>query len=280
MSVRELFEANLAVIERAIEAVCAQASLRGADAEDFASAVKLHLLENDCAVLRKWEGRSSLATYMTIVVRRLLVDQRRAGGRFYVSVAAQRQGDAAVMLERLIARDGRGVGEAIEMVRAAHPQVTAPQLSAMAAALPERAPRVRMVAMADHHADRLAAADKADEEANAFDRARRSAHASRVVREAMGALTAEERLILRLRFDKGASIADIARMLNVAQRPLYRRIEAILTVLRGAMKREGLDSASIADLIGGSEERLDFRLAWKSDELHPSISGGSSESQQ
>lgn len=277
MSVRELFEANLAVIERAIEAVCAHASLRGADAEDFESAVKLQLLENDCAVLRKWERRSSLATYITIVIRRLLVDQRRAGGRFYVSVAAQRQGDAAVMLERLIARDGRSVDEAIEMVRAAHPHVTARQLSAMAAALPERAPRARMVAMADRHAERCAAADKADEEANAFDRARRSAHANRIVREAMGALTAEDRLILRLRFGKGASIAGIARMLTVAQRPLYRRIEAILAVLRRAMEREGLDSASIADLIGGSDERLDFRLAWKSDEPHPSISGESSE---
>jgi len=40
VSVRELFEANLAVIERAIEAVCAQASLRGADAEDFASLIR------------------------------------------------------------------------------------------------------------------------------------------------------------------------------------------------------------------------------------------------
>jgi DNA-directed RNA polymerase specialized sigma24 family protein len=71
--------------------------LRGADAEDFGSSVKLHLLENDCAILRKWEGRSSFATYITIVIRRLLVDQRRAGGRFYTSAAAHRGGDAAVM---------------------------------------------------------------------------------------------------------------------------------------------------------------------------------------
>ncbi|HEX6098954.1 MAG TPA: sigma-70 family RNA polymerase sigma factor [Thermoanaerobaculia bacterium] len=273
MSVRDLFEANLAVIERAIEAVGAQASLRGADAEDFASAVKLELLENDCAILRKWEGRSSFATYITIVIRRLLVDQRRAGGRFYASVAARRQGDAAVMLERLIARDGRSVGEAIEMVRAAHPEVPASQLSAMAAALPERAPRARMVAMADHHADRFAAAQRADEEANDFDHARRSAHASRIVRDAMYTLTAEDRLILRMRFGKGTSIADIARMLAVAQRPLYRRIEAMLAVLRRALEREGLDSASIADLIGGSDGRLDFRLAWKSDPALPSVRG-------
>jgi DNA-directed RNA polymerase specialized sigma24 family protein len=85
MGPRELFEANLAVIERAIEVVCASASLRGADAEDFASSVKLSLLENDCAILRKWEGRSSFATYITIVIRRLLLNQLRVGSRFHPS---------------------------------------------------------------------------------------------------------------------------------------------------------------------------------------------------
>jgi RNA polymerase sigma factor (sigma-70 family) len=271
MSSRELFEANLAIIERAIAAVCANGFLRGADAEDFGSSIKLQLLEDDCAILRKWEGRSSFATYITIVIRRLLVDQRRAGGRFYASAAAQRQGDAAMMLERLLARDGRSLGEAIETVRTAHPGVTAEQLSSIAGSLPERAPRARMVAMAEDDAERFAAAESADADAEAFDRARRSAHASRIVRDAMQALTAEDRLILRLRFGKGASIADIARALALPQRPLYRRIETILAVLRGAIEREGFDSTSIGDLIGGSEGCLDFQLGWKMEEPQLSI---------
>jgi RNA polymerase sigma factor (sigma-70 family) len=271
MSSRELFEANLAIIERAIAAVCANGFLRGADAEDFGSSSKLQLLENDCAILRKWEGRSSFATYITIVIRRLLVDQRRAGGRFYASAAAQREGDAAVMLERLIARDGRSIGEAVEIVRTAHPNVTAEQLSSIAAGFPERAPRARMVAMGSEDADRFVAAESADANVEAFDRARRSAHASRIVRDAMQSLTAEDRLILRLRFGKGSSIADIARALALPQRPLYRRIETILAVLRSAIEHEGFDSASIGDLIGGTEGRLDFQLGGKMEEAHPSI---------
>src|ERR1043166_4641455 len=98
--------------------------------------------------------------------------------------------------------------------------------------------------MAEDDADRFAAAESADENANVFDRARRSEHASRIIRDAMRSLTSEDRLILRLRFAKGSSIADIARTLAMPQRPLYRRIETILAGLRRAIEREGLDSSS------------------------------------
>src|SRR5215212_8145573 len=88
---RTLFEANLAVIERAIARVCLDAKLHGVEAEDFASSARLALLLDDCAILRKFEGRSSFATYITVVIRRLLTDQQRAGGRWFPSAEAQRR---------------------------------------------------------------------------------------------------------------------------------------------------------------------------------------------
>jgi hypothetical protein len=63
----QLFEANLDVIERAIAQVARRVRLRGADAEDFASSARVALLADDCAVLRKFEGRSSFASYVAIV---------------------------------------------------------------------------------------------------------------------------------------------------------------------------------------------------------------------
>src|SRR5688500_874704 len=105
MSSRFLFEENLDAIERAIARVCGEARLTGANAEDFASSARLALLSDDCAILRKFEGRSSLPTYLTIVVRRLFYDARRAEGRWYPSAEAQRRGPAAVQLERLIVHE-------------------------------------------------------------------------------------------------------------------------------------------------------------------------------
>ena len=42
-----LFESNLDVIDRVIAGVCRRARINGADAEDFASSIKLALIEND-----------------------------------------------------------------------------------------------------------------------------------------------------------------------------------------------------------------------------------------
>lgn len=107
MSSGSPFEANLDVIERAIARVCRDSRLSGADAEDFASSARLSLLADDCAILRKFAARASMVTYLTVVVRRLLVDARRSEGRWYASAEAQRRGEAAVQLERLVSRDRR-----------------------------------------------------------------------------------------------------------------------------------------------------------------------------
>jgi len=280
MTPRELFETNLDLIERAIARVCRDSRLQGADAEDFASSAKLALLANDHAILRKYEGRSSLATYITIVVRRLLVDQRRAEGRWYASAEAQRRGEAAVALERLMHRDRRSLEEAIAIVGAEHPDLTSQELRQLAAALPERAPRARVVALAEGDDERFAGRSVADDLVATLDLRDRSDCASSVVRKALAAMTPEDRVVLRLRFTEGATIAAVARALGTAQRPLYRRIEALLARLRRALEESGIDATAAGELIGAPEERLDFGLSrGKTPVGYPSIrsEGGDSE---
>lgn len=272
MKPRELFEANLAAIERAIARVCRDANVAGADAEDFASTVKLALLDDDCAILRRFEGRSSFATFITIVIRRLLVDQQRASGRWFASAEAQRRGDAAIALERLLRRDRRPLAEAIAIVRALHPSVRTEELEQIAAALPERTPRPRLVAIADEHEQRLAGSATAHERVDAIDRQRHAEAASRAVREAMQSMSAEDRVLLRLHFGRGATVADVARALGVAQRPLYRRLEALLGALRRALERAGVDRVSASRLIGADDELLHFDLdEGKNATMHPSM---------
>src|SRR5437870_13909457 len=64
---------EIATIERIINFVAARRRLRASDADEFASNVKLKLVENDYAILRKFQGRSSLRTYLTIVIQRLFL---------------------------------------------------------------------------------------------------------------------------------------------------------------------------------------------------------------
>jgi RNA polymerase sigma factor for flagellar operon FliA len=129
-----------------------------------------------------------------------------------------------------------------------------------------------MVDLDDQTGDRFAGSAAADERVDELDRRRRSDRTSAAMQAAMSALTAEDRVVLRFRYAHGKSIADIARLLGIEQRPLYRRIERLLGELRAALERQGLDAGAVADLIGGSNELLDFGAAFgKSDGVQPSL---------
>ena len=78
----------------------------------------------------------------------------------------------------------------------------------------------------------------------ALDVTNRSNPANTAAQSAMASMTAQDRVILRLRFACNASIASIARSLGVEQRPLYRRIEALLATLRRALEEAGVDGPS------------------------------------
>jgi RNA polymerase sigma factor (sigma-70 family) len=256
-----VFETHLEAIERAIRFVCRDARLSGADAEDFASSVRLALLANDGAILRKYEGRSSFGSYITVVVRRLLVDQQRAEGRWYASAEARRGGEAALLLDQLLHRDHRTFDEAAAIVMDRHPGATAAELRAIAAALPHRAPRPRLVELnEDEDEQRFASGSSAEERVVESDLARRSESISRVVSAAFEAMTPQDRVILRLRFGKEASIADIARALGLEQRPLYRHVETLLAELRRAIQQAGFDASMLTDLIAGGGDALEFGL--------------------
>lgn len=256
-----VFETHLEAIERAIRYVCRDARLSGADAEDFASSARVALLANDGAILRKFEGRSSFGGYITVVIRRLLVDQQRAEGRWYPAAEAKRRGQAAVLLDQLLHRDHRTLDEAVAMVMDRHPgQATAAELQLIAAALPQRAMRPRLVELEEEDDRHFASSSSAEERVVESDLAQRSASISRVVSAALDAMTAQDRVILRLRFGKEVSIADIARALGLKQRPLYRQVETLLAKLRRAMEQAGFDASTVTDLIGGGGDALEFGL--------------------
>ncbi len=54
-------------------AQCRSINLTAADREDLAAEVFLAIIDNDMAVLRHFRGHSSLATYLTVIARRIVV---------------------------------------------------------------------------------------------------------------------------------------------------------------------------------------------------------------
>lgn len=260
MDPQELLRAQLPLIERIIGRVCRRSRFIGADADDFASTVKLALIENDYALLRDANQRASLAAFLTVVIQRMAVDERiRAFGRWQASAEARRGGEAGVLAETLLSRDGRSIEEALPLVRKLDPAMTREQLEEMARRLPVRTGRPRAVDLDAAGVDALASDDAADARAIKGDLDRLAGRTARAVRDELGALTLEDRMLLRFRFASSMTIADISRIMRLPQRPLYRRLETLLTRLRKALRSEGVDAAAVSDLIGSAAE-LQFGL--------------------
>ena len=257
----ELLIANVDLLERLVRSTCRRCNMNPADVEDFGSWVKVHLIENDYGVLRKFEGRCSLATYLAVVIQRLLNDYRiHHWGKWHTSAEAKRLGPTAIMIERLLYRDRKAPDEAFQILSQSGETIPRAEFDAIAARLPERRPRARLVDVDDVSGELSMPPDQIELDAAAGDRSRAAGAVSDILRVALEKLPEEDRTILRLHFFGGMTVAEVARALQVEQKPLYRRIAAICKGLREALVAAGIDAAQAADIIGRPEIALDFGL--------------------
>lgn len=255
MEPSELLITNLALVECVVTFTCRRNSLSEADAEDFASMVKLRLVENEYAVVRKFEGRSSFATFIAVVVQRMLLDHRiHLWGKWHASAEARRLGETAVELEQLLHRDGRTMAEAISILTEHDPSRTRQSLESLASRLPARGPKRKLVEL--DAASNVAA----NEEITTLDQQQSSERVSNTMRRFIDSLPPDDRLILQLRFDSGMTVAQIARSLDLDQKQLYRRIEKRFVEARRELERGGVGVEDIRELIGARGVVLDFDL--------------------
>lgn len=248
MTREELFLSELALIERVISWVCARRCLRGADAEDFASTVKLRLIENDYEVLGRFEGRSSLKTYLTAVITRLYLDyQVQRYGKWRSSAEARRLGPVALRLEALLYRDGLTFDEACGVLQTDfHVAQSRAELDELRQKLP---PRVDRRPVSDDDGPEPVGPDGA---LSAIEHTERQALADRTfvaLRQALKRLPASDRIVLRLHVERGLSVADVARALHEDQKALYRRRDSLYHQLRRDLEAEGIGCGDAHELL-------------------------------
>jgi RNA polymerase sigma factor for flagellar operon FliA len=258
-------------VERVVAIVCRRNALYGADGEDFASYVKIRLIENDCRILRKFEERSSFTTYISVVISRFLLDYRNQQlGKWRPSAAAKHLGTVAVSLERLIHRDRRTLEDAIrELALSGHDPK---ELRLLAGKLPARFHRTH-IPLDDAEAEFAVQSETVEQRLSSREQARIAGSAGAIVRAVVSELPMEDRRLFKLHFDAGLTVAEIARSLHVEQKPIYRKVKRVLTVLRKRLEAAGIGEDQAEELIVTRSCDLDFGLGEMSDS-RPSMSEG------
>jgi len=243
---KAMFLAHLQLIEDVIGFTIRHNRCRPEDAEEFKSIAMLKLVDDDYAVFRKFAGRSTLRTYLTTVLQRLFLDYRtRQWGKWRPSAAARRLGDTAMRLERLLYRDGRPFDEACEVLRVNEGVSEPPaELARLAAQLPRR--HLRRLEP-ERVLEEIGPAEGVEGPASEDERREQQQRVLCALRNALASLEPQERLILRLRYEEGMTVAQIARTLDTEQKRLYRRIEGIKNALRRAITAQGIEPADVGE---------------------------------
>jgi RNA polymerase sigma factor (sigma-70 family) len=257
---RERFLHNLPEIERIIGRTCHRFGLRGSDAEDFASHIKLKLIEDEYAILARFRSESRLSTYLTSVIRNLGRDYlHHCHGRWRPSAEARRLGVEAVRLERLLVVDRRGVQEAVEMIAAREGcSVSRRELQRIAHRLPVRFLRRFL---GEEHLTGLTAGIDTERRVEERENRRILRRIRGTLRDSLRALEEEELRILRLHYHDGLKLTEVARRLELPRRRVYTIRDRSLRQLRRSFEQRGVSPDEIDRVLGceAGPFRIDFR---------------------
>jgi RNA polymerase sigma factor for flagellar operon FliA len=243
---------NLPLVDSVVRFIARRHRLSADETDELGAQIRLKLVDNDYEVLRRFQERSSLRTYLTTVVHRHFLDARIAmWGKWRPSAQARRLGPVAILLDQYVNRDGLSFEEAVHAIQNKRGvDVTRAELEELLPQLPRRVQR----RLADDEALADVAAPGGGEKAavDALDRARDGERIEAALSAALGRLGFQDRLILKLRFCDDVTVARISLMMNLQQKPLYRRIEGVMRVLREELEARGVTQEMVSALIGES----------------------------
>ncbi|HUO85125.1 MAG TPA: sigma-70 family RNA polymerase sigma factor [Thermoanaerobaculia bacterium] len=256
---RELYVSELERVERVIRFVSRRNGLSADECDEFRSEIHLHLLENDYRVLRQFDGRSAIGTYLTVVIQRFLLDFRdHRWGKWRPSAAARSAGPVAIRLETLMLRDGLSFAEALEVLRTEGVEQSRDEIYSLVARFPMRHGKAaaREVGVVD--ATNVKTALDPEQEALRSEHGILEDDLAEALRQEMKDLTPEERLVLRMTYVDGHRIADVARVIGMEARQLYRRLEQMKSAFRRGLEARGIETEKVRHLLDRGPERLDL----------------------
>ncbi len=254
---RALLESHFDLICRKLQRLSRRSGLPDHEADELRSWALLKLVEDDYRILARWQERSSFSTYLDVVLVNLMRDYRcHVWGKWRPSAAARRSGQESVLLERLLMRDGLPLDEVVERLRAEHGvSLSRTELEALAGKLPRRSGHRRA---GEEEMLRIAVDGQVERRVEDGERALTAAQLRELLLPMLRSLPPEERLLLRLHYWDGLSMAAISPLLGRPQRQLYSLRDHCLKKIRRHLEKAGLSLDQVRMLLGGAQGYLDL----------------------
>ena len=249
MDYQRLLLDHLDLVDQIVRTIGRRRHLSATERDDFASFVNLRLVDDNYAILRKFQNRSTLWTYLATVIERLSLDFcADKWGRWRPSAMAERLGHEAVLLERLVTRDAHTIEEAMEIVRTNHDvTLSYADLRRLWDQLPVR---VRTTEVSEEAAATVSSNDSSESRIEDADRRERIERLQRALASAFDQLAAQDRVIIALRFDQDLSMVEIAKLTGSSVPTLHRRLDKSVKQLRLALTHAGVDPRDVVSLLG------------------------------
>jgi len=240
---------HLDLVDQIVRTTGRRRHLSAAERDDFASFVNIRLVDDDYAILRKFQNRSTLWTYLAAVIERMSLDFcAEKWGRWRPSAMAERLGPVAVILERLVTRDLHTIEEAMEIVRTNHDvRQSYGELRRLWDQLPVR---LRTTEVGEEAAATVSSGETSEATVEDAELRKSIARLQASLKTAFDDIPAQDRVLIALRFDQDLSMVQIARLTGSSVPTLHRRLDKSVKQLRTALTRAGFDAREISTLIG------------------------------
>lgn len=219
--------------------------LAASETREFRQRVDRAVARHDYEVLRNFDGRSTWETFLaTVVFKQFFLYQAELWGLWRPSVRALQLGPEATLLEEMVLRDRLSLAAAMELMKTRHHvdwcegriRELAGQLR-----LDERHHEVLPPGVAGRTSDRRMAV---------------------ALTAAFGALSLDDRLLLHLSYGDRQPLAQIARMLRTAVRPLARRLDEAVAAVRASLQAQGIPPSDIDLLLAAGTDPAPEQQRW------------------
>ncbi len=250
-----LFLRHLEFIHAQARRAARRRGFDAAETEDFEGEIHLKLIANDYDVVRRFRERSRFTTYLVSVIEHALLDfMDKRWGKWRPSSLAQRRGETACLIDRLVRCLGFSVDEVMARLETLGTRMEREAVADLVAQLPIRAQRSsageeRLDSIPSPHAG-------PDSGLAETERQRVAAILEAQLGLAIARLPSDDRALVRLAFVDHLSIPSIATRWRTKPRSLYTRLQQCKAAIRSDLEAAGIDAATVREFLSDSKAGL------------------------